>query len=194
VRFVSISGEEDFATWKQYSGDEELNKFIPQYNNKKIYEEVGLKYVPSIILIDRKGIIQFLGVYKDLEFTEAIKNLCLEKEEEKIKLKATEVDILGKNPNEWWIDMDAESKVDIVRNINLSLRELGSNNAQFLVLTKYTYEKDNIKTYTIPFFKGTMFEAEYEILQVMAIDLQSNWNFNNFSFECQVLPDISSFL
>jgi len=120
--------------------------------------------------------------------------LCLEKEEEKIKLKATEVDILGKNPNEWWIDMDAESKVDIVRNINLSLRELGSNNAQFLVLTKYTYEKDNIKTYTIPFFKGTMFEAEYEILQVMAIDLQSNWNFNNFSFECQVLPDISSFL
>ena len=91
------------------------------------------------------------------------------------------------NANLWWSDMDAEAKVDIVRNINLSLREIGCYSCKFVVVTKYIHKQDGIKTSTIPVFMGTMYEPEFEIIQGYAIELQTNMNFNNFVFNCKVV-------
>lgn len=183
LKYICISGEEHFSEWKKVADAINLNNNIPQFHNKHIYEIVGISQVPSTLVVDTEGIIRYLGIHKNLNLENTVKNLLTN---EKGVVKAEEA-LPDTNPNAWWLDMDPESKVDIIRNFNIQLRTLGSRSCQFVVLTQHFYQPSGLKTNTIPIFMGTMFENEYDIVQNFAIDLQTNWNFNNFQFNCKVL-------
>jgi hypothetical protein len=137
--------------------------------------------LPALLIVDSEGIIKFLDNCINIDFEESLKNLSNGNN----TIKPREEN--ETNPNAWWLDMDAHTRIDIVREINISMRELGINNASFIVITKYNHKEGKLTSSTLPTFLGTIFETEYEILQGYAIELQNAWNFNNFQFNCKII-------
>jgi hypothetical protein len=183
ISFIGLCGEENFSKWKEIVNFVNIEKHIKQYQCKKVYNEFGVNNcLPALIVVDSEGIVRFVDNYCLIDFEESLKNFSQGKNE--VLLRSKEND---ENPNAWWNDMDSQTKMDIVRDINLSLRELGCNNTTFVVNTQYTHKDEKVTAYTIPTFTGNVFETEYEILQNYAVELQNNWNFNNFEFNCKVI-------
>lgn len=190
--FVGISDDENFGRWKTKIFEQDLNQYIPQYSNKNILHTVGIKNtgIHNLIIVDKKGIIKFIGKSLSVDLEKTIKNSIENLEEinpsinENYELLASDYE---NNPNPWWNEMDTLTKCDIVSSVNYNLKHIGCPSTTFYVVSKYLYSNDGLKTCSIPIFTGNMFESEYDILETYAIDLQNNWNFNNFQFNCKVV-------
>jgi hypothetical protein len=179
LEFIGISGEENFPKWKSLVNASEIEIVIKQYQCKKIHE-YGIENLPALLVIDNEGIVRFFENYSLIDFEESLKNLSLGKNEIVFRQDNTD-------QNSWWNDMDNQTKIDIVRDINISLKEIGCNNSAFVVKTNYTHKEGKVTSVTIPTFMGNIFETEYEILQNYAVELQNSWNFNGFEFNCKVI-------
>jgi len=185
IRNVSISGEENLKIWNQITNQETLKKYIPQYHSNQIYQEVGIVKVPSIMIVNKEGIISYVGTYKEINFEKSLQNLL---EGKSIVLSDSEDKMnCDNNLNGWWSEMDNESKLDIVRDINITLRQMGCCFSSFIVVTNTEHIEDSFNNVTIPMFVGTMSIIEYEIAQQFAIELQNSWNFNNFKFNVKIM-------
>jgi hypothetical protein len=185
IRNASISGEENLKIWNQITNQELLKKYIPQYRSVQIYQEVGIVKVPSIIIVNKEGIISYVGTYKEINFEKSLQNLL---EDKSIVLTNAEDNMnCDNNLNSWWSEMDNESKLDIVRDINITLRQMGCCFSSFIVVTNTEHIDGSVKNVTFPMFVGTMSMIEYEIAQQFAIELQNSWNFNNFKFNVKIM-------
>jgi hypothetical protein len=207
VRFLGISGEKDYTGWKRIVNNNKFNDYIPQYNLASVFNKLGITTIPAVIVVDKEGIVRYVGHSNGIVLIESIRNLVKEEVDDqglfstKKESKAIVRRILNSlgqvvdenekdraNQNEWWLEMDPLTKTDIVRGVCLQLKELGANSSQFVVYTQYIHSpKSVMRTQTTPIFTGMITEEEYEILQNVAIDLQNSWNFNGFQFNCKVI-------
>ena len=185
IRTASISGEENFKVWNQISNNESLKKYIPQYHSELIYHLVGVEKIPSIMLVNKEGIISYLGTFRDINLEKSIQNILHDKEV--LLNNLDETANYENNPNSWWIELDNESKIDIVREINIQLRHMGSCFSSFVMVTNSVHSKGSVKNVSLPMFLGTMSEREYENVQGFAIELQNSWNLNDFKFNVKIL-------
>lgn len=184
IKSVSLSGEENEKIWKSVANNEKLNKYIPQYQSQLVYHQVGIEKIPSIMIVNKEGLVSYIGTYKEINFEKSIQNLLLDKS---IVLSSEEEINYENNSNSWWLEMDNESKIDIVRDINMTLRQMGCTFSSFIVVTNSLHYLSTVKNVTYPMFVGTMSETQYEIAQSFAIELQNAWNFNDFKFNVKVL-------
>lgn len=182
VDYYSISADTNFDDWRNFIVDSEyIHPRIIQYNQPSIFNKLGVVFMPNTIVINKEGKVVFFGNFNEINLVESIKNMLEDKE---LKLNGTvqaETD-----PNGWFCELDSVTKADIVTNINLNMKSQKFGNVEFVILTKYHYTKNKILTETSPIFRGTLFPEQYEMLQIFAIDLESNWNFKNFEFKCSV--------
>jgi hypothetical protein len=184
LEFMAISAD-NFYQWKSIVNNTNIDKYLKQYVKTDIIENLSIEpstMLPALLVIDNEGVIKFLDNYANIDFEESLKKLS--NGTNIIKLR-DEGEVT--NMNAWWLDMDSHTKIDIVRDINMSIRQLGVNNAGFAIITKYIFKEGKMTSSTFPTFMGTVFETEYEILQSYAIELQNSWNLTNFQFNCKII-------
>jgi hypothetical protein len=186
VKRIGIGCEDSYLKWKSYISLTDLQMHIPQYFGETIYADLDITEIPSLIIVDQNGIVKYMGLHKDIECEQALALIFKNPDDGLLnKKKTNDTDV---NPNAWFLDMDSNTKVDIVTNVNATLEEIGARHASFIVITDYTYQNDGTyKAITTPVFTGNIFEAEYEIIQNFAFDLQSSLNFTNFKFNIKVM-------
>jgi thiol-disulfide isomerase/thioredoxin len=181
ISIVGLSCDEDTNKWKNHIVQRNWTA-IPQYVKKGLLKEVGVKGIPCIAIINKHGIISFLGHPSEINLEEALLNLAHDKP---INSENSQNDL-----NSWWNGTDPSSKSVIVAESNFILKEAGVLNAIFCVSTRseYDVQSDQMKAKKItPIFYGEVTPFEYETVQNCAITLQSNYNFNDFAFKMKVI-------
>jgi thiol-disulfide isomerase/thioredoxin len=181
ISIVGLSCDEDTNRWKNHIVERKWTA-IPQYVKKGLLKEVGVKGIPCIAIINKQGIISFLGHPSEINLEEALLNLAQDKP---IQSENSQNDL-----NAWWNGTDLSSKSVIVAESNFVLKEAGVLNATFCVSTRLEYDvqSDQMKVKKItPIFYGEVTPFEYETVQNCAINLQTNYNFNDFAFKMKVI-------
>ena len=182
IKVVSISNESLLIRWKNYVVSNGYD-CVPQYFKPDILELIGIKSFPCSLIIDKKGAIIYLGNCENLDIKESLINVSEDKDI--IFMKKTEEN--EGSDNLWFDELDESTRADIIQNTNIILKESNVSNVAFTFHTKRVYSFQKQKTTCIPVFNGIVTPDEFEIVQTLAINLQTDFNINNFQFNLRVL-------
>jgi thiol-disulfide isomerase/thioredoxin len=179
LSIVGLSCDEDTGKWINHVHEKKWNT-IPQYVKAGVREQVGIRGIPCIVIIDSSGLVIYFGHPGEIKLEETLKNLLELKEV--VRSEANDL-------NSFWKVLDVQSKIDIVSECNFLLKDDGITNGQFCVSTKYElndkFELSPVKI--LPIFYGQVSQFEYDALQTAAITLQTNYNFDGFDFNIRLV-------
>jgi thiol-disulfide isomerase/thioredoxin len=180
ISIVGLSCDEDTEKWKSHVALAKWDQ-IPQYVKKNLLKEVGVRGIPCIAIINKSGIVDFVGHPSEIKLEEYLINLAQD------KTNSSEQTL---DSNDWWNSTDSQTKSVIVAEAGFSLSDVGVINAKFCVTTRFEL---NNETFTMvpkkvtPMFYGEVTPYEYDTIQNVAINLQTTNNFNDFAFKVRVL-------
>lgn len=179
VHIIGISTDENTNQWKNHVNQKKW-EVIPQYVKPNIIKAYGIKGIPCIAILDKEGKVNYLGHPKSINLEQKL----LELAEGKFTTEESP------NVNSFWLDLDNNSKSDIVAEANFVIKDSGVKDCNFCVSTTFKLnEKNEFKPVkTTPVFYGQVTPYEYELLETnVAINLQTNFNFNDFNFKVKVI-------
>jgi thiol-disulfide isomerase/thioredoxin len=182
ISIVGLSCDDNISEWKTQITSKKWNR-IPQYVKQGVLPQVGINGIPCIVIVNKEGIISFIGHPSIIDLEDTLINLS---EGKSVKKKVINEEDL----NPWFNNMDSQTKMDIVSESNFVLKDSGVINANFCVNTKYELNPQtlelNVKQ-NIPLFYGQVTQYEYDIVQTCAINLQTTYNFNGFDFKLRLV-------
>ena len=152
-----------------------LNQYPHYFVNGKNEDFKNLD-LPKIIIVNERGIV-YLNYKLDKEKIKDFENNIIYSNDGK-----------SENLNEWLFNGDNEQKLNVVRKINLYLRNKGYNNVNFSLNSKSIIQKNNnIIRETVPTFTGVVpmnMKEDYEkIIREISRDLQFENSLNNVKYQ-----------
>jgi thiol-disulfide isomerase/thioredoxin len=181
VSIVGISCDEDSEKWKTHLNDKNWNT-IPQYVRPDVRKLFGIKGIPCVAIINKEGLISYIGHPNIINLEATLKNLAEGK-----KIKKSEE---SSEKNSKWKALDSQGKMDLVAESNFTIKDAGVVNANFCIRTYYTLneEYELIPIKVMPIFYGEVTQFEYDTLQTVATTFQDLYGLNNnFIFNTQII-------
>jgi len=185
IKILSIANESLLVAWKNHVAENGYD-LIPQYFKSDLFDSIGIKTLPCCLIINRLGLVSYVGNPKLLDIKQSL--ISLNEGKDLVYLKTeSEGGSEDHTQNLWFEDLDEQTKADIILNTNISLKHTGINNISFTTLTKRIYNSDKTIVKVSPIFSGLVTTEGFEILQTFAITLENDFNFKNFQFNMRVL-------
>jgi len=169
-----------------------------QFNRKGAAEELGIVNLPYVCICDTKGKIQYAGDPRKINIDKFLTTLCdngkgeivYEDFEENSEIKCNCPNCSKKvnngtkriDPNPSWTNIEDELKIEILRECNQNLENLGLH-CKFFVYRVITHEFKETSFYTKIFFKGYLNEDEEGMVQSLIWNLKDMWGFEDISIE-----------
>lgn len=182
VSIIGLSCDENVAQWKNHINERKWN-VIPQYVKQGLLKQLGIVSIPCIAIVNKEGDIVYFGHPGGIKLEETLVSLS---EGKSVVLTATD----EVNANAWWSDIDSKTKMDLVSQSNLLLKDAGVINANFCVTTKYSLD---IETFSIkpvktsPIFYGEVTPFEFDTIKATSSAIQKSYNFNYFVYNVKVM-------
>lgn len=187
VEFYGLSTDKNDQqqTWAGMIRSKKWNQ-IPQYRNPNAMEIVGIESIPSIMIVDKKGMIKYLGHPKKIDLKQTLLSLC---NDQKIQSSnSIKSDLCDKeNPNPTWLDNNTDAKITIVNNINNMILENDIQGVKFMVNTKTRFYKGEKRIYTQPIFYGSVWDRDFESLQILGATITDFFALRDIEYACKLL-------
>lgn len=181
ILVVGISCDEKSPDWKAHVNQRNWD-VIPQYVKSDIRKICGIKGIPCIAIVNKQGVIAYIGHPGSINVEQTLLNLS----EDKSVVKSQEE---NSEQNSFWKNLDTQSKMDLVAEANFAIKDAGIINANFCVTTKSSLDSEgnSVVQKISPVFYGEVTQFEYDTLQTVAISLQTTYNFDGFVFNVKVI-------
>jgi thiol-disulfide isomerase/thioredoxin len=178
VIIVGLSCDEDTQKWKNHIEQKNWS-LIPQYVKKGLLKELGIKGIPCILIVNKQGIISFIGHPSEIN----LEQFLLSTQNEKLTLSEND-------SNYWWNIIDENKKINMIKECNLILENSGVKNATFCVSSRLEYDPETNQMQALkitPTFFGDVTPFENDTVKESASTLQTKYNFNDFSYKMKVI-------
>lgn len=181
ISIIGLSCDEDSQKWKAHL-EKKIWLSLPQLVKKGLLKEVGIKGIHCIVVINKQGIISYVGHPAEINLEEALLNLAQD--------KPFLDECSSTSLNSWWKDNENNKKISVVEDSNALIKDAGVLNATFCVNTRleYDHESNQMKVKKVtPIFFGDVSPFEYETVEKLSPTLQKKYNLHNFSFKMKVI-------
>jgi len=171
IRLIGISCDQDVSAWKTMLTEKNWSQ-IEQYNLDSLLKYYSIKGIPCIIVVNQKGVIEYVGHPKTINLEEGLLNLAEGKEDcfKKDGSKKTA-------QNDWWNALSKDEQFDQVATINTQVKEAAPDcSAEFGVVT-YTYFDSSFNPIYVcsPVIYGTVTEEGKKKLETFKATLEKQF-------------------
>lgn len=130
IRIIGISCDEKTDAWKNHVNNKNWNN-IENYNLKNIREIFGIKMIPCIVVVNKTGIVDFIGHPKNYDTKIGLSRL--------IENKSLN------NDSDEFSTLEKDAKLEISSNLIKILLENKLNSVNFVIISKREVEVETLK-------------------------------------------------
>ena len=183
IKQYMVCGDSNYEVFTNFVKHKTWDLFVNQYISNNIFEDLCIKNSPCLIIVDCNGIIKYKGDPYSIDIIQTTKNIS--ENNEVIK------HIENNKDNLWWVEMNNDSKKEIVIGINENLRELGLFDISFIVVEEITYFEFKNSYQVIPIISGFLDSFNEIYLLDLIKDISDSLGFVGINKKISYFNEIS---